>query len=97
MNKEKIKKHLYCRFFHKKYRCYPDVNGKKLKGSWHCRKCHPCGKVFEELLKGTDGKVVKKKYDIDISMWSPKTQAMIRKTLDMGNNLTQKINKAKNE
>lgn len=36
-------------------------------------------------------KKIKKKYDIDISMWSPKTQAMIRKTLDMGNNLTQKI------
>ena len=46
-----IKKHLYCRFFHKKHRCYPDVSGKGLKGVWHCRKCYPCGDVFEKLLK----------------------------------------------
>ena len=45
-----IKKYCYCRFFHKKHLCYPEVWDKGLKGSWHCRKCHPCGEVFDKLL-----------------------------------------------
>jgi hypothetical protein len=39
----KIKKNIYCRFFHRKYLCYPEVWGRGLKGPWHCSECHPCG------------------------------------------------------
>ena len=46
-----IKKYCYCFLFHKKHLCYPDVSGKGAKGEWHCRKCHPCGDVFDLLLK----------------------------------------------
>ncbi len=35
-------KHLYCRFFHWRERCYPQSPD-----YWHCHLCHPCD---EELL-----------------------------------------------
>lgn len=46
----RIKKHIWCRFFHKKDRCYPDVGGKGLDGAWHCGKCVPCNIVFNEEI-----------------------------------------------
>jgi len=46
-----LKLNLYCRFFHKRWRCYSEVGGDGLKGSWHCSKCNPCGDVFDILLK----------------------------------------------
>jgi len=39
-----IKKWLICSWLHWKYRCYPDVGGKGIKGEWHCSKCRSCGK-----------------------------------------------------
>ncbi|KKL63034.1 hypothetical protein LCGC14_2179170 [marine sediment metagenome] len=38
-----VKKWLICFWLHNKWRCYPDVGGKGLKGVWHCTKCTPCG------------------------------------------------------
>ncbi len=45
----RIKKHIWCRFFHKKDRCYPDVSGKGLDGEWHCHKCVPCNIIWKIL------------------------------------------------
>jgi hypothetical protein len=42
-----MKKQLWCRFFHKDDRCYPEVWGRGLDGPWHCARCHPCG---EDLI-----------------------------------------------
>lgn len=57
----RIKKHLWCRFFHWRDRCYPEVWGRGLNGPWHCARCHPCGEALEKLLeqfsKEKDGQV----------------------------------------
>ena len=36
-----IKKHLWCRFFHRHHRCYYEVN-KLYSNKWHCAKCWDC-------------------------------------------------------
>ena len=46
-----IKKYCYCKFFHKRWLCYPEVWDRGLKGPWHCSKCHPCGEGLEKILK----------------------------------------------
>ena len=46
-----IKKYLYCRFFHRKDLCYPEVWDRGLDGPWHCGKCHPCGEGLMEMLE----------------------------------------------
>lgn len=40
-------KHLFCRVFHNKHRCFPEVWGRGLKGPWHCDKCHPCNEIWD--------------------------------------------------
>ena len=42
-----IKKYCYCKYFHKNDICHP----KDPKGNWHCSKCHPCGEIFDILIK----------------------------------------------
>lgn len=43
-------KWLFCRWFHDKHRCFPEVNDRGLDGPWHCAECHPCGEgIFDEL------------------------------------------------
>lgn len=44
-----FKKWLFCYFFHRRHRCYPEVWGRGLNGPWHCKKCHPCGEIFDRL------------------------------------------------
>ena len=47
--KTMIKKYLFCRWFHKADLCYPEVWKLGLNGPWHCARCEPCGKEFENL------------------------------------------------
>lgn len=49
-----LKKNLWCRWFDRRNRCYPEVDGRGLDGPWHCDKCHPCGEVFDRLRKEKD-------------------------------------------
>lgn len=46
-----IKKYCYCKFIHDKYKCFPEVWGRGLKGPWHCAKCHPCGESLMSALE----------------------------------------------
>ena len=48
---EKLKKHFWCRYFHRRNLCWPKTWGRGLAGPWHCGRCHPCGEVFD-LLAG---------------------------------------------
>lgn len=57
---EFIKKHLFCKYFHKRELCFPtvwDAEGAKTMGipyqpnAWHCMKCHPCSEGLDKLLK----------------------------------------------
>jgi len=50
------KKYCYCKFFHNRYLCYPEVWGRGVKGPWHCSKCHPCGEWIDILLKELERK-----------------------------------------
>ena len=47
----RAKKHLYCRFFHWRNICHPEVWGRGINGPWHCARCVPCGRVFDYLLE----------------------------------------------
>ena len=51
-----IKKYCYCNFFHDKYKCFPEVWDRGLKGPWHCSKCHPCGEELKKVFKKIKGK-----------------------------------------
>jgi hypothetical protein len=42
-----IGQYLFCSWAHYRDRCYPQVGGRGINGSWHCAKCHPCGEVFD--------------------------------------------------
>ena len=46
-----IKKYFYCKFFHRKYRCYPEVWNRGTRGPWHCSKCHPCSEGLDNAMK----------------------------------------------
>lgn len=44
-------KHLFCRFFHNKYRCWPEVWRSPTNwGPWHCEKCYPCSEQLDKFL-----------------------------------------------
>ena len=45
------KKHVYCRFFHRHDRCYPEVWGRGLNGPWHCSRCVSCGAALDYVLE----------------------------------------------
>lgn len=42
-----IKKHIFCRFFHRRRRCYPEVWGRGLDGPWHCMICVSCNAALD--------------------------------------------------
>ena len=44
-------KWLFCRWFHDKHRCFPEVWDRGLDGPWHCCKCHPCSEGLEIALE----------------------------------------------
>lgn len=44
---EDLWRNLFCRFFHRRHRCYPEVW--KEVSDWHCAECHPCGEIFDLL------------------------------------------------
>ena len=46
-----LRKWLICSWLHNRWRCYPDVGGKGLKGGWHCSECHPCSEGLMKLLE----------------------------------------------
>ena len=48
-----LKKNLWCRFFHRKHRCYPEVWKVDI-GNWHCDKCSPCSEWIDKLEKQLD-------------------------------------------
>lgn len=52
-----IKKHCFCRIFHRKERCWPDVHKKGLKGPWHCAKCYPCSGWLDNLPEVEERKI----------------------------------------
>ena len=54
-----IKKYFYCKFFHRKYLCYPEVWDRGLKGPWHCSECHPCGEDLQNMLNSIDTELTK--------------------------------------
>jgi hypothetical protein len=56
----RAKQHLYCRFFHRRHLCWPEVWDRGLKGPWHCAKCVPCGTAIDYVLELLD---VQKKED----------------------------------
>lgn len=45
------KKHVFCRFSHRRDRCYPEVWGRGLDGPWHCSRCVPCGTALDFLIE----------------------------------------------
>lgn len=45
------KKHVYCRFFHRRRRCYPEVWDRGINGPWHCDKCVSCGAALDYLVE----------------------------------------------
>lgn len=61
-----IKKYCYCKFFHTKYLCYPEVWDKGLEGPWHCSECHPCGEMLDNLFKLAEEIKMKEKKDKEI-------------------------------
>jgi hypothetical protein len=46
-----FKQHFYCRFFHDRDRCYPEVWGRGLDGPWHCARCVPCYADLKEMVE----------------------------------------------
>jgi hypothetical protein len=54
-----IKKYFYCKFFHRKHLCYPEVWNRGLRGPWHCCKCHPCGEDLLNMLNSIDVELTK--------------------------------------
>jgi len=57
---QRIKKYIWCKWFHYYKLCWPRVdiaNDKEREKHWHCAKCFPCGIAFdyyEEKLKVQD-------------------------------------------
>lgn len=56
---QRIKKYTWCQIFcGKKNRCYPRVDiadEKEFRKHWHCRKCFPCGIVFDYIIETSEG------------------------------------------
>ena len=49
-----LKKHLWCRFLHRRHRCYPEVWDRGLAGPWHCDRCHPCDEELDALFEDSN-------------------------------------------
>ena len=52
-----LKKWLWCRWFHKKDQCFPEVWDRGLKGPWHCDKCHPCNEEVNKLFERINDRI----------------------------------------
>lgn len=55
-----LKKHLFCKYAHRRHLCFPTVWGPEQAkemgipyqpNAWHCSKCHPCSEGIDKLLK----------------------------------------------
>ncbi len=54
---EFLKKWLWCRWFHRKHMCFPEVWDRGLDGPWHCMECHPCNEEAFKILKDAEDRI----------------------------------------
>lgn len=48
---ERLEKHFWCAFFHRRDRCYPGVDRPYPWNSWHCTRCYGCGAAIDWLME----------------------------------------------